>query len=84
MDLPIDELNNIDNSALNSNTHHKSQGKKRVKKNIPTSPSAILEKTFYNSLQGIKRGKKKIQNDKFTINNEDYEDVVKYNYMLDN
>ena len=52
MELPIDNLNNNDASVLNNNnTELKTQRKKRVKKNIPTSPSAILEKTFYNSLQ---------------------------------
>ena len=84
MELPIDNLNNNDASVLNNNnTELKTQRKKRVKKNIPTSPSAILEKTFYNSLQGIKRGKKKIQNDNFTIPKyQDYEDIVKYNYSV--
>ena len=87
MDLPIDDLNNNDISTLHNDTQHKiqhkTQRKKRVKKNIPTSPSAILEKTFYNSLQGIKRGKKKINTNDFTIPDfQEYEDIIKYNYSV--
>lgn len=81
MDLPNDELNN--NKEQNQLNHVQYKRKKRVKKNIPTSPSAILEKTVYNSLQGLKRGKKKVDNDNFIIPGyNNYEDIIKYNYSV--
>jgi len=83
MDLPIDK---IDNNNVNNNSnkgHCQQEHRKLDKKNIPTSPSAILEKTFYNSLQGITVGKKKVKPNDFIVPTyKDYKHIVKYNYSI--
>ena len=47
------------------------------------SPDTILQKNIYSNINNIKKGNKKVPNELFTIPTyEQYNDIIKYNYNV--